>query len=108
MARQIRYPEGAGVPRDRPLGLCVGGRALTPQSVNLVLKRRCSQAGLDSADFAAHGLRSGYLAEAARKGVALPEAMQQFRHRSVQQAASYYNEAAQAQGRTVRLYDIQG
>jgi hypothetical protein len=53
-------------------------------------------------------LRSGYLTVAARKGAALPEAMQQFRHRSVQQAASYYNEAAQAQGRTVRLYDIQG
>lgn len=86
----------------------VAERALTPQSVNLVVKRRCAQAGFNPADFTAHGLRSGYLTEAARKGVSLPEAMQQSRHRSLQQAASYYNEAEQAQGRAARLYDGQG
>jgi starvation-inducible outer membrane lipoprotein len=48
-------------------------------------------------------LRSGYLTEAARQGVALPEAIQQSQHRSVQQAASYYNEAERAQGRAARL-----
>ncbi|MBB4186259.1 integrase [Sinorhizobium terangae] len=35
-------------------------RALTPQSVNLILKARCKQVGLDPALFSAHGLRSGY------------------------------------------------
>jgi hypothetical protein len=59
-------------------------------------------AGLDPKEFAAHGLRSGYLTEAARQGVALPEAMQQSQYRSVQQAASYYNEAERAQGRAAR------
>ncbi|CAA0129877.1 Uncharacterised protein [Starkeya nomas] len=78
-------------------------RALTPQSVNLIVKRRCAMAGLDPRDFAAHGLRSGYLTEAARQGVPLPEAMQQSQHRSVQQASSYYNEAERAQGRAARL-----
>jgi integrase len=78
-------------------------RALTPQSINLIVKRRCAMAGLDPKEFAAHGLRSGYLTEAARRGVALPEAMQQSQHRSVQQAASYYNEAERAQGRASRL-----
>lgn len=78
-------------------------RALTPQSINLIVKRRCAMAGLDPREFAAHGLRSGYLTEAARQGVALPEAMQQSQHRSVQQAASYYNEAERAQGRAARL-----
>jgi site-specific recombinase XerD len=78
-------------------------RALTPQSINLIVKRRCKMAGLDPTEFAAHGLRSGYLTEAARQGVALPEAMQQSQHRSVQQAASYYNEAERAQGRAARL-----
>lgn len=78
-------------------------RALTPQSINLIVKRRCAVAGLDPREFAAHGLRSGYLTEAARQGVALPEAMQQSQHRSVQQAASYYNEAERAQGRAARL-----
>jgi len=78
-------------------------RALTPQSVNLILKRRCAAAGLDPREFSAHGLRSGYLTEAARQGVPLPEAMQQSQHRSVQQAASYYNEADRTRGRAARL-----
>ena len=78
-------------------------RALTPQSINLIVKRRCAMAELDPKEFAAHGLRAGYLTEAARQGIALPEAMQQSQHRSVQQAASYYNEAERSQGRASRL-----
>ena len=78
-------------------------RPLTPQSVNLILKRRAALAGLDPREFSAHGLRSGYLTEAARCGVALPEAMQQSQHKSVQQAASYYNEAERRLGRAARL-----
>ncbi|SCB50362.1 site-specific integrase [Rhizobium multihospitium] len=78
-------------------------RALTPQSINLIVKRRCAMAELDPKDFAAHGLRAGYLTEAARQGIALQEAMQQSQHRSIQQAASYYNEAERAQGRAARL-----
>jgi integrase len=78
-------------------------RAMTPQSINLIVKRRCEMAGLDPREFAAHGLRSGYLTEAARQGVALPEAIQQSQHRTVQQAASYDNAAERAQGRAARL-----
>lgn len=81
----------------------VGDAALTPQAVNLILKRRITLAGLNPQEFSAHGLRAGYLTEAARRGVALPEAMQQSQHRSVQQAASYYNEAERRQGRAARL-----
>ena len=78
-------------------------RALTPQSVNLIVKRRLGEAGLDPKEFSAHGLRSGYLTEASRQGVPLPEAMQQSQHRSVQQAASYYNDAERKLGRAARL-----
>jgi integrase len=60
-------------------------------------------AGLEPEAFSAHGLRAGYLAEAARHSVSLPEAMQQSRHRSVQQAASYYNEADRTKGKAARL-----
>ncbi len=60
-------------------------------------------AELDPAEFSAHGLRSGYLTEAARASVPLPEAMQQSQHRSVQQAASYYNDAERRQGKAARL-----
>ncbi len=81
----------------------IDDRALTPQAVNLILKRRCATAGLDPIEFSAHGLRSGYLTEAARKGVALPAAMRQSQHRSVQQAARYYNDADLALGRAARL-----
>ncbi len=78
-------------------------RALTPQSVNLILKGRCKQAGLDPTVFSAHGLRSGYLTEAANRGIPLPEAMQQSLHKSVTQAASYYNNAERKNGRAARL-----
>jgi hypothetical protein len=78
-------------------------QALTPQAVNLILKRRCRAAGLDPTLFSAHGLRSGYLTEAAQVGVSLPEAMQQSQHRSIQQAGSYYNDAERRQGKAARL-----
>jgi len=78
-------------------------RALTPQTINLIVKKRCAMAELDPAEFSAHGLRSGYLTEAARASVPLPEAMQQSQHRSVQQAASYYNDAERRQGKAARL-----
>jgi integrase len=81
----------------------IDDRALTPQAVNLILKRRCTMAGLDPVEFSAHGLRSGYLTEAARNGVALPAAMRQSQHRSVQQASRYYNDADQALGKAARL-----
>lgn len=86
---------------DRWEGL--SDRALTPQAVNLILKRRCAQAALDPRAFSAHGLRSGYLTEAAHNGVPLPAAMAQSQHRSVQQAASYYNEADQQRSKAARL-----
>ncbi|NKJ40161.1 site-specific integrase [Rhizobium sp. SG570] len=79
-------------------------RPLTPQSVNLILKTRCKQAGLDPEVFSAHGLRSGYLTEAANHGIPLQEAMQQSLHKSVAQAASYYNNAERKNGRAARLF----
>jgi integrase len=78
-------------------------KALTPQSINLIVKRRCAVAGLEPEAFSAHGLRAGYLTEAARQGVSLPQAMQQSQHRSVQQAASYYNETDRTMGKAARL-----
>lgn len=60
-------------------------------------------AGLKPEEFSAHGLRSGYLTEAANRSVPLPEAMEQSRHRSVQQACSYYNNATRRNGKAARL-----
>ncbi|MCD2184834.1 site-specific integrase [Rhizobium sp. GN54] len=81
----------------------VSRRALDPQSVNAILKQRAELARLDPREFSAHGLRSGYLTEASNRGIPLPEAMEQSRHRSVQQASDYYNSAARRSGRAARL-----
>ncbi|MGX5805770.1 site-specific integrase, partial [Bradyrhizobium sp. Arg314] len=78
-------------------------RAVTPQSVNLILKRRATEAGLDPTLFSAHGLRSGFLTETGRRGIPLTEAMQQSQHRSIQQASRYYNDAERQLGRAARL-----
>lgn len=81
----------------------VSRRALDPQSVNAILKQRAEKAGLEPGEFSAHGLRSGYLTEAANRGIPLPEAMEQSRHRSVQQASKYYNDAKRRTGRAARI-----
>ena len=81
-------------------GQCGGRTPVT--SINAILKQRAEMAGLEPAEFSAHGLRSGYLTEAANRGVPLPEAMEQSRHRSVQQASSYYNSATRRSGRAAR------
>ena len=81
----------------------IGTAALTPQSVNLILKKRCRMAGLDAAEFSAHGLRSGFMTQAGRDGIPLVDAMRQSAHKSVQQAAGYYDEQEHAQSLSVRI-----
>jgi integrase len=81
----------------------IGANPLPPQSVNLILKKRCRMAGLDPAEFSAHGLRSGFLTQAGQDGIPLVDAMRQSSHKSVQQAARYYDEQEHAQSRSVRI-----
>ncbi len=78
-------------------------RALTPQSVNAIFKKRCALAGLDPQDFSAHGLRSGFLTEAANRDIPIQDAMLQSRHRSLAQASSYYSDAGRSRRRSARL-----
>ncbi|MBB4571308.1 site-specific integrase [Rhizobium leucaenae] len=81
----------------------VSRRALDPKAVNDIVKKRVAAAGLEVGEFSAHGLRSGYLTEAANRGIPLLEAMGQSRRRSVQQASSYYNDVERKNGRAARL-----
>jgi integrase len=81
----------------------VSRRPLDPKAINDILKHRAELAGLDPKEFSAHGLRSGYLTEAANRGIPLPEAMEQSRHRSVQQASQYYNSATRRSGKAARI-----
>jgi len=69
---------------DRARWGTVQKRAIDLQSIKAILKQRAEMAGLKNEDFSAHELRSGYLTEAANRGIPLPEAMEQSRRRSVQ------------------------
>ena len=81
----------------------VSRRGMDAQTINAIVKHRAVMAGLGSADFSAHGLRSGFLTEAAIQNIPLIEAMGQSRHRSIQQAGGYYNDADRRSGRAARL-----
>jgi hypothetical protein len=78
-------------------------RALAPQSINLIVKRRCALVGLDATEFTALGLRSGYLTEAARRSIPLPWTMQQWQQCSVQQVPGYKSEAEPGRVKASRL-----
>lgn len=83
----------------------ISERALTPQSINTIVKKRLAEAGYEPASYSAHGLRSGFLTEAFLRGLSLPEAMSQSGHKSANQAASYFQASQSAPGRAARLLD---
>ena len=66
-------------------------------------QRTAAAAGLDPRQFSAHGLRFGYMTEAANRSVPLQEAMRQSLHCSVQQAHRYYDEVEIERGDAARL-----
>lgn len=99
-AAQIR---GGGVFRAIDQWGNLKHRALTPQSINAIVKKRCALAGLDPREFSAHGLRSGFLTEAANRNIPIQDAMLQSRHRSLAQASSYYSDAGRRRRRSARL-----
>jgi integrase len=65
-------------------------RRLAPDALRIILRHRLKLAGLPE-DFASpHGLRSGFLTQAALDGAPLAAAMQLSLHRSAVQAQKYY------------------
>ncbi len=70
----------------------VGQKPLSDAGVGQIVKRLLRDAGL-GADFAsAHGLRSGFLTQAALDGAPIQAAMRLSLHRSVVQAQRYYDD----------------
>jgi len=67
------------------------------------IKQRAAIAGLSPSGFSAYGLCANNLTEAASSGIPRPEAKEQSRHRSVQQASDYYNNAKRRSGRASPL-----
>lgn len=74
----------------------MGQHRLGPDAVGLILKRLIAVAGLPAGFATPHGLRAGYLTQAARDGVPVQAAMRLTLHRSVAQAQRYYDDIALA------------
>ena len=83
----------------------LGQKRLSDASVNQIVKRLLETAGIDR-DFASpHGLRSGFLTQAALAGTPLPAAMRLSLHRSPAQAQKYYDDVDVAENPASELLD---
>ncbi len=65
------------------------GPGLSPAAIAAIVQRRAARAGLDG-DFGGHSLRSGFITEGGRQGVALPALMAMTEHRSVASVIGYF------------------
>jgi hypothetical protein len=98
VGRQRRRLPPGWPPRPRRLARCFAGcikttrlveRGLSADQVARIVQRRAKLAGLD-VDWAAHSLRSGYVTEAGRQGVALGDVMAMTEHRTVSTVMGYF------------------
>lgn len=67
-------------------------RALHPDAVGAIVKRRLAAAGFPPGFASAHGLRAGFLTQAALDGAPVQAAMRLSLHRSAAQALRYYDD----------------
>lgn len=81
------------------------GDALSPAAVADIVRRRAHLAGL-SGDFAGHSLRSGFVTEGARQGIALPALMAMTEHRSVASVIGYFQAGTAAMNPAAKLLEI--
>ncbi len=80
-------------------------RKLNPDAIRQIVKDRLVQAGYP-ADFAsAHGLRSGFLTQAALDGAPIQAAMRLSLHRSMAQAQRYYDDVDVAENPATDLLE---
>ncbi len=80
------------------------GEGLAPAAVRDIVRRRARLARLGSG-FAAHSLRSGFVTEAARQKVSLPETMALTGHKSVATVLQYFQAGAAATSAAATLLD---
>ena len=72
----------------------MGAKAISAQTVALVVKAAAERAGLDPKEFAGHSLRAGMATSAARGGASERSIMRQTGHRSVQMVRRYIPEGS--------------
>lgn len=80
------------------------GDALSPAAVADIVKRRAARAGV-TGNFGGHSLRSGFITEGARQGVALPALMAMTEHRAVSSVMGYFQAGSAATNPAARLLD---
>ena len=80
----------------------VSADGLSSDQVARIVQRRAQLAGLDG-DWAAHSLRSGFVTEAGRQGVALGEVMAMTEHRSVSTVMGYFQAGSLLNSRATSL-----
>lgn len=83
------------------------GRVLGPlpdKAVATIVKQRCALAGVEG-DFSAHSLRSGFITEAGRANIPIPEGMAMSSHKSVKTFLGYYQAGHLASSRAARLLE---
>lgn len=78
-------------------------RALSPDAIYQIVKRRLELAGYPPGFATPHGLRSGFLTQAALEGAPVQAAMRLSLHRSVAQAQKYYDDVDVAKNPTADL-----
>jgi site-specific recombinase XerD len=67
-----------------------------------IVQKRAKLAGLEG-DFGGHSLRSGFVTEGARQGIALPALMAMTDHRSVASVARYFQAGSIADNPAAKL-----
>lgn len=67
-------------------------RALSPDGIYQIVQKRLQQAGFPKGFATPHGLRSGFLTQAALDGAPIQAAMRLSLHRSLAQAQKYYDD----------------
>lgn len=80
------------------------GEALSAKAVGAIVKRRARLAGLKG-DFGGHSLRSGFVTEGARRGLALPVLMSMTDHRSIASVIGYFQAGDANLNPAARLLD---
>jgi len=66
--------------------------AISPRTINLIVKRRIKMIGLNPESFGAHSLRAGFITESSNQGINLTEAMMLSGHKSIKVAQGYCRE----------------
>jgi integrase len=80
------------------------GEPLAPAAVRDIVKERCALAGVEG-QFSAHSLRAGFVTEAGRQAMSLPETMAMTGHHNVATVMGYFRAESSLNSKASRMLD---